>query len=96
MKWQDKDITTIGDVIQAMSSLDTKEKAIQFLEAYRLSDPLVADENFSYCSGYLKEEHSLRLREWTGVPHPIFGMGNPSPEEAFDLGVAWGKKEQPE
>lgn len=84
--WKGRDVATIGDLIDAVSALETREEAQRFIAAYRDADPLVADGNAGYVTGYLGASRAEELREWMGTPHPIFGMKSPTPEAAVEAG----------
>jgi hypothetical protein len=87
--WRGKVMRTLGDLIDAIVALTSREQAQEFIAAYRETTPH-ADENAGYITGYLDADQGAELREWMGTPHPIFGMRTATPREAFLAGVARG------
>ena len=94
--WKGKEIKTIGDLVTAMESLSTKEEALKFLSEYCAEIGDNGYRNFGYCTGYMGREAGARLRGWTAVPHPVFGMEEPSDKELFRLGYEAGLKKAEE
>lgn len=88
--WQGKELKTIGDLMDAMGAWKTAEEAQEFMRDFRAHTPH-ADENIGYLTGYFGRDDMMRLQEWSGAAHPIFGRSAPSPEEAFKKGVALGQ-----
>lgn len=86
--WKDREIKTIGDLIDAMCALENADEAQAFMEGYRAVNEH-AYANVGYCTGYLAGEQGQRLREWCQAAHPIFGMTTLSPEAAFEAGKSW-------
>lgn len=89
--WNGKEIVTVGDLIDAIGALGSREEAVQFIEGYRAVSEH-ADMNAGYVTGYLDAARADELREWMGTAHPIFGMKSPTPEAAFAMGEAWGER----
>lgn len=91
MKWKGEDLITIGDLMyKGIDRCDTPEEAKQFMELYRKENQF-ADENIGYLSDYYNVSEMKRIQKWFGVKHPIFGNTVPTPEEAFETGVASAK-----
>lgn len=84
--WKNAEIKTIGDLIDAMCALASREEAQEFMRGYVAVNEH-AYANVGYCTGYLGHEEGQRLREWCQAAHPIFGMGTPSPVEAIRAGM---------
>ena len=56
----------------------------------------IAKKNIGYWAGYYDEETTKRIWKLYRTEHPVFGKRWPKPDEAFRLGLKWGKKsEQP-
>jgi len=97
MIWKDREVSTTGDLIVAMESLESPEEArafkgtyIESLRGMGVDDPKqVANNNLGYCTGYLGSDDLLRLQEWLDVEHPLLGGGLVSPREAFAAGQDW-------
>lgn len=94
--WKGKKIRIIRDLMDALSALKSPEEAKEFMAAYRKIHPVHANQNIGYITGYFDSATCQRLNEWCGVEHPIFGNSYPSAREAFDRGVADGKKARAE
>lgn len=56
----------------------------------------VADSNIGYLSGYLSDEGGAIIRNTFKTPHPVFGYGSPSAEEALDAGMKMADEGIPE
>lgn len=85
MNWRGKELVTVGDISTAMQSCATKEEAQEFMKLYRADSPY-ADSNIGYLTGYFGREEMIRMQDWFGVAHPVFGNAVPTPEEAFEAG----------
>lgn len=85
--WKGKPIETIGDLIDAIAALESREEAQEFITDYRAISEH-ADANAGYVTGYLPAERGQELREWMGAAHPIFGMSSPTAAEAIAAGKA--------
>lgn len=46
--------------------------------------------NVGYFAGYYDNETRVRVQEWLGAAHPVFGSATPTPEEAFRQGHVAG------
>lgn len=55
-------------------------------------------ENLGYYAGYYDDEVRERVERLFRCAHPVFGaiaeVGSPTPEEAFQMGLAMGRKYQ--
>lgn len=89
--WKGAEVQTIGELTDAIDNLQDEAEAKQFIAAYRVFCKY-ADANAGYVTGYLQADRGMQLREWMGTPHPVFGMGSPTPEEAFAMGQAIGEQ----
>lgn len=74
--------------------LDTLEKNGEERQLHRAM--AAADSNIGYMSGYMSNEDGAKMREVFGTPHPLFGYGSPSAEEAFDIGMRMASGDKPE
>jgi hypothetical protein len=90
MNWQGKELKTLGDILDAVTKCATREEAQEFMRQYREFTPHAA-ENIGYLGGYCSDETNMRIQDWFGVEHPIFGKTTPTPKEAFNAGVRMAK-----
>lgn len=105
MIWRGKDISKYGDLGAALCALTDKTEAAEFWNTYvtHLSRPdakllgktphEVAASNIGYLMGYYgpeERQHVYGLFSAFAVAHPIFGLAEPTPDEAFAAGVARG------
>ncbi|MFB5268106.1 hypothetical protein ACE41H_15165 [Paenibacillus enshidis] len=91
MIWKDKELVTVGDLMDSgINACETEEEAKQFMALYR-AENLDADNNIGYISGYYSPEEAARIRQWFGVEHPFIEPGM-SPKEVFEAGLKFGKK----
>ena len=73
MIWKGKELKTIGDLMDhGINKCDNAEEAQEFMRQYRVANEH-ADSNIGYVSGYYSREEALRIRDWFGVKHPVFG-----------------------
>jgi hypothetical protein len=83
--------------------INTKEEAAAFVtaEAAEMAEfygkPLeemraTLLSNIGYCTGYLDHDAADRILEMFETEHPIFGKGHPTAEEAYALGIEYGKR----
>ena len=92
MIWQDKNLTTMGDVINAISSCVTKQEAEEFLHLYGMETGIdVAKHNIGYATGYMDRTEADRLMALFDCPHPLFGFEHPTPEDALAMGISMGQ-----
>ena len=96
--WRDKPIDTIGQLLDACCSCETREDAESLLKAYRTICPDHAASNIGYILGYLGSEDRERLYAlFSECNHPVFGGGfgrgkDVSPEEALEMGRRRGEE----
>jgi hypothetical protein len=94
---------TIGDFIRAVMAVTDEANAAKFYEGYLAylearpdrEQPAeeVAKSNIGWCFGEgMKPEHRTMWQNVCNAEHPVFGARTPTPEEAFDAGVAAGKE----
>ena len=104
MAWDKK--TTIGELYDPAMKITDKEEAKAYFE--RLVQHCLSLENISredaervqrhnlgYFAGYYDHDTRLRVEKLFECTHPIFGAaayGEPTLEEAFNLGLERGKK----
>lgn len=94
----------MGDVLEAVNSIQTYSDAMIFWEKYVQSimedgkdkheAEKVAKDNIGYGMGYYSAEDKHRVYELFsdyGVTHPIFGDDDPTMEEAFEAGQVLGE-----
>lgn len=84
--WKGKEVRTLGDLVDAIAALESREEAQEFIAGYRQVEQH-ADVNAGYVTGYLDRSDAERLREWMGTPHPVFGMKSPDAPTAFAAGL---------
>ena len=72
MMWKNNEIKTVGNIINAVENIKTKEEANEFKKIYRKENEY-ADANIGYIFGYLSKEERKRLQELFAVDHPVFG-----------------------
>lgn len=95
--WKNKTLKTMGEVLAAVSAVQTREEAQAFLAAYEKITPH-ARANIGYGLGYMDRAETERLAAlFEGCNHPVFGEkfgrgAYPTSEEAFAIGVAEGRK----
>lgn len=92
IKWNSKELRTIGGTCEAMETLKNKEEAQQFLALARAANPEHADANIGYLMGYFSRPRWAQLAEWFGIKHPIFGdRFDLTEDEIFQMGIERGK-----
>ena len=74
--WKGKTITTIGDLGEALTQLQSKEEGLEFMTLYRAQSQY-ADVNVGYMSGYYDHETMVRIQQFTHTAHPITGFAPP-------------------
>jgi hypothetical protein len=52
--------------------------------------------NIGYVTGYLSHAQADRMMEMFDTEHPVWGRRHPSYEEAFELGLQYGRQERKE
>jgi hypothetical protein len=97
--WRGQEIAKMGDLMDAITTIKTKEEADEFVAAYsKVNEHATA--NIGYMLGYLDKESRERLyRLFEECSHPVFGHNfgrgsDPTPEAAFEAGYAMGKAAQ--
>lgn len=97
MIWKNRTLSTIGDLMNAISPIDTDEEAAEFMAAYRSAEgEEVADANIGYLSGYFSRDRMREIQQRFGVTHPVFGTDTPTAEEALAKGIEWGRRAREE
>jgi len=99
--WREAEIITMGDLMKAIQSVQTREDADALVTAYSAINENAPD-NIGYMLGYLGAEERERVaRLFTQCSHPVFGHNfgrgaTPTAEAAFEAGLARGQamKEQ--
>ena len=74
--WKGKTITTIGDLGEALTQLQSEEEGLEFMTLYRAQSQY-ADINVGYMSGYYDHETMVRIQQFTHTAHPITGYAPP-------------------
>ena len=93
MKWKNKELVSVGDLTDVIEKITTREEAQEFLQCYRGTGNVHADQNIGYILGYFSNEERERLYGLFGTPHPIFGTNfKVTPEEAFESGLKRGRE----
>jgi hypothetical protein len=86
MEWNGSRLATIGELLDAVTAVGSREEAQRFMAAYR-AETEHADSNIGYIAGYCDPGTARRIRDWFGCAHPVFGTRIPSAEEAFAAGM---------
>jgi hypothetical protein len=87
MNWKGRELNTIGDLMtHGIDKCDTPEEAQEFMRLYEAENPHARD-NIGYLAGYYSTEKKHQIFEWFGVHHPIFGILDPTPEQALGAGM---------
>lgn len=94
--WSNEEINTMGQTMDAAIKAMDDGLAAEFKKAYVASiDSPEAEEivnaNLGYMSGYYSPDMAKRIMEAYATVHPVFGSSIPTPEEAFNAGVAMAK-----
>lgn len=99
---------TWGDFITAVLAIRAADEARRFFLGYvtwltkqerteRRSPEEIARANIGWCFG--EGMHPRRIAMWvraSGATHPIFGARIPTPKQAFQMGMQWGRKRRQE
>lgn len=83
--WKGVNIEKLGQLVDAIGALQSREEAQDFIAAYRAVNPH-ADANAGYVTGYLNPQRAEELRGWMNTAHPIFGMKSPTMAAALEAG----------
>lgn len=90
------DITHIAESGDGSAAERYKQKLVTRRRLVRDESMLDSEqaeaENVGYLSGYLTTEQRLLVCQIFKTTHPIFGDTDPTPEEAFQMGVDWVKE----
>jgi hypothetical protein len=94
--WRGVEIRTMGNLMNAIQAVKTKDDADEFVAEYsKVNEHATA--NIGYMLGYLGEVERERVaRLFTECSHPIFGHNfgrgaAPTAEAAFEAGLARGE-----
>lgn len=97
-----KDKITIGDKYGPAMQVQTEEEAQVYFELCvehtmrfgksREEAEEIERQNIGYFAGYYSPETMARVNKLFKTVHPILGTSDPSPEEAFEAGLAMAKK----
>jgi len=90
MEWNETQLNTIKEILDAALACKNKEEAALFMKAYKASTEH-AVENLGYMAGYCSDDESQRIYDWFDCEHPIFGKFKPSAEEALSAGMRVGE-----
>ena len=72
MIWNGKELKTVGDIFDGITSCKTNENANEFISLYKKENPK-ALENIGYVIGYASSNERTRLYDLFGDNHPISG-----------------------
>ena len=96
----DKETTTFGQkygpamlITDPADAVDYLERCIEHTMAWgadREAAEKIELANIGYWTGYYGGETAARVQRLFGAEHPIFGATQPSPEEAFKMGMDFG------
>lgn len=100
-----KDEITFGEKYDPAMKITDQAKADEYFKAcvehtmhfghFREKAEHIERSNLGYWAGYYDLETRMRVEQLFGCQHPIFGSavdGQPSPEEAFEIGVRMGRQ----
>lgn len=90
MNWRGQTLTTIGDILNVITAIASREDAQEFMRIYS-SENSHAKENIGYIAGYCSREQADRIYDWFDCEHPVFGKKEPTFEEAFSAGMKLGE-----
>lgn len=91
--WKDQEISTHGDMMNALANLESREEAQEFMKVYSAHN-VHAYQNVGYAAGYFSRDDMDRILDWCETAHPLFGRSRPTPEELFDLGRRMAEEAQ--
>jgi hypothetical protein len=94
---------TYGQQMDEALACKTKEEATAWLEKeiaghvgeYQQSPEdarKVILSNIGYMTGYYGQDVADRMFDLFGAVHPIFGLKQPGPEKAFEMGLKLGRR----
>lgn len=95
---------TIGDFISAVLAVDNEQDAAAFYDGYVAflevapdrTEPAdsVARANIGWCFGEGMTSDRVQIwRQVCNASHPVFGVANPTPTEAFEAGIRYAKRQ---
>lgn len=76
MMWNGSPLDTVRDLLDAVTSVTSREEAERFMAEYRAENEH-AGENIGYIAGYCDAETARRIWDWFGCAHPVFGTTVP-------------------
>lgn len=93
-KWKGRVLHTIGDIMDVVTAIKSREEAQAFMRAYVEDSPMHARGNIGYAVGYHDAKTAERIWDWFECVHPILGRrpDSWSGEELFKLGMRMGEK----
>jgi hypothetical protein len=71
MEWDGKPLGTIGELLDAVCAVGSRDEAQRFMAAYRAETGHAA-ANIGYIAGYCDPETCKRIWDWFSCAHPIF------------------------
>lgn len=97
---------TIGHLMGAIFAVADMETARDFKKSYiewqtahhndagpqKYTPSQIVELNIGWCFGDDMDPERIKMWSALGASHPIFGMTQPTPEQAFEMGVAAGQK----
>lgn len=97
LMWNGKELKNMGDVMNVVHSIalkGNKKEALEFRQWYRdqCNSPEIADKNIGYSAGYYSKEIADSIWDLFEVNHPVFGTKQPTPKEAFEMGLKMGEE----
>lgn len=94
-----KEVLTYGECLEPAMEITDPEDAAQYFKDYVAfieprDDDMIAEsmakENLGYYAGYYSTDTRERVERLFSCQHPVFGAiaekGNPTPEEALEMG----------
>lgn len=95
MQWKGKEIKNLGQSVEAIGNITTKEEAAEFLRLTKEENPEHAEANIGYLFGYLSRPRWKELSELFGIKHPIFGDNyDLTDDEILKMGMERGKAQR--
>lgn len=88
--WKGQELTTMGDLADAVLAVESPEEAREFMAAY-MAQNVHAYSNIGYLAGYFDRSTTDRVYEWFETAHPVWGRHHPTPEEALEIGKRMGE-----
>lgn len=96
MLWHGREIATLRDLLSAVTQVTTKEEAAEFTQLYEadVDEPWIAKANIGYLAGYVDRATAQRIYSLFETEHPIFGLAEPTPDEAFAAGYNYAQQRE--